>query len=101
MRHRRSMSEIRRAAADLMVSQAARCGKFMVDANIDDLCVDTMMARQNVDRGAAVKEVVSHLGRDLFRVGADAFLGDPVVCCKNEQKFSPKPRRDFSLDDGD
>jgi hypothetical protein len=95
------MGEIRRATAHLEVLQTAWSSEFVVDTNIDDLGVDAVMARQNVDRGAAVKKVISHLSRDLFWVRADAFLRDTVVGRKDKQKFSPKPRRDFSLDDGD
>jgi len=59
------------------------------------------MARQYVDRGAAMKKVLSHLSRDFFGVRADGLLCDAVVGGKDEQEFAPQPRRDFSLDDGD
>ncbi len=59
------------------------------------------MARQHVDRGAAVQKVVSHLRGYVFWIGADPFLGDAVVRGEDEQEFPSEPRRDFSLDDGD
>src|SRR5690606_22001687 len=100
-RHRRAAGEARGAAAHFTRMQAAQLAKLTVDANVDDFGVDAIMARQYVDRGAALKEVVCHLGRDFFRIGADAFLADPVIGGKYEQELSPEPRRYFALNDGD
>ena len=48
-----------------------------------------------------MKKIISHLRRDLFGVGADAFLNNAVVSGKDKQQFAPQPGRNFSLDDGD
>ena len=43
--HRRSACEIRRAGAQLAVTQAGCVFKFVIDADVDDFGFDAMMAR--------------------------------------------------------
>ena len=54
------------------------------------------MARQHVDRRAALEKVLDHLGRDDLRVGAHAFGDHAVIGREREDHAAPRLRRELS-----
>ena len=72
----------------------------MVHSNIYNLYIDPDVACEDIDGGAPLNKVVSHLSRHFPRIGADSLFHDSMVGSEDENQFLSQKRRVLSLDAG-
>ena len=68
--------------------------------DVDDLDVDGIRARDDVDRRAAALEVLHHFGGDGARIRAHSFIGDAMIRAKHADARAIDGRRERLLQDG-
>jgi hypothetical protein len=90
MAHRRLDQIVARAAGDLGIDQSAAGAEVVRDAGVDDLQLQTVVAREDVDGGSPGKEVLDHLPGHFLRVGGDAGQCCPVVAGEDQQCGWPR-----------
>ncbi len=78
-RHRALTREIARAGADGNVDEPRQRTERGYHARVDDFQRAPGHAADRVDRRAARDEIGDHLRRDGLRIGAHAFVGNPVI----------------------
>ena len=100
-RHRRFFKIVGRAGCHLGVEQAGPLAEIVRNAGIDDRQMQLVLARKDIDRGAAGEEILDHLPGHVLRIGRDAGLGRAMVAGEDQHVGLVEIRVETLLDQAD